>query len=80
MQLVYEQQWSTYEEWGGIRIYEHNECFYVQDGGYSVMSDNNDPEWDEHYIVSGATVLELIDEWEAIAKDDEEYWEDNHWG
>ena len=80
MKLVYEQNWTSYEEWGGIRIYEHDECFYVQYGGYSVMGNYDDPEWGEHYIVAASTVLELIDEWEEIAKGDEDYWNNNNCG
>jgi hypothetical protein len=76
MQLVYEGNWNTYEEWGGIRIYEDiHECFWVEHGGRSVYSSHKDPDWEEPYIVSFETVLELIDEWDQIEKENEEHWE-----
>ena len=76
MNLVYEGNWSTYEEWGGVRIYEDSkeECFYISYGGYCVMLDSNDPEWDELEIIAASTVLEIIDEWDIIEKENEEYW------
>ena len=78
MKLVYEGNWHSYEEWGGIRIYEDaDECFHVQTGGHSVYSSPKDPDWEELYVVSFATVLELIDEWDQIEKENEEYWETN---
>lgn len=78
MKLVYEGNWHTYEEWGGIRVYEDaDECYYVQYGGRSVYSGMRDPDWEDCYQVSFATVLELIDEWDQIEKQNEEYWENN---
>jgi hypothetical protein len=78
MKPVYEGNWNTYEEWGGIRLFEDSdECYYVQYGGHSVYSSAEDPDWEEPYIVSFATVLELIDEWDQIEKENDEYWENN---
>lgn len=78
MHLVYEANWNTYEEWGGIRIYEDSaECFHVEHGGRSVYSSHKDPDWEEPYIVPYETVLELIDEWDQIEKENEEYWNRN---
>lgn len=78
MQLVYEANWHTYEEWGGIRIYEDiHERFYVELGGRSVWSSFNDPDWEEPYIVSPETALELICEWDRIEQENEEYWNRN---
>jgi len=81
MKLVYEGNWTKYEEWGGIRIYEDaDECLHVEHGGHSVYSSAEDPDWadwEEPYIVSFATVLELIDEWDQIEKENDEYWENN---
>lgn len=76
MQLVYEGNWHTYEEWGGIRIYEDEfNCFHTQTGGHSVYSNAGDPEWEELYAVSFETALDLIDEWDDIEADNEKYWE-----
>jgi hypothetical protein len=81
MKLVYEGNWTKYEEWGCIRVFEDSdECYYVQYGGHSVYSSEEDPDWadwEEPYIVSFATVLELIDEWDQIEKENDEYWENN---
>jgi hypothetical protein len=78
MELVYEANWHTYEEWGGIRIYEdENECFRVETGGHSVYSSPKDPEWEEPYVVSFENVLELIGEWDQIEKENEEHWNQN---
>ena len=83
MQLVYEGNWHTYEEWGGIRIYEDagpentDGLFHVEHGGHSVYSSPKDPDWEEPYVVSFETVLDLIDEWEQIEKENEEYWNRN---
>lgn len=78
MKLVYEANWHTYEEWGGIRIYEDNDgCFHVERGGRSVYSSHKDPDWEEPYIVPFETVLELVDEWDQIEKENEEYWNHN---
>lgn len=75
MELVYEQSWHTYEEWGGIHIYENSDgSFFYQSGGHSVYSSPCDPEWEELEPISGDTVIELIDEWEQIARQDEERW------
>ncbi len=80
MNLVYEANWNTYEEWGGVRIYEDEDgCFHVQHGGRSVYSSHKDPDWEEPYVVSMDTVLEVIDEWVAIEKENEEYWERNYY-
>ena len=81
MILVYEQQWSTYEEWGGIRIYEDADgCFHYQSGGHSVYSSPHDPTWEELEVISGDTVLDLIDEWEQIAQENEERWNSVSYG
>jgi hypothetical protein len=76
-QLAHEYNWHTYEEWGGCRIYvdcDLADMFYVQHGGHSVYSSMNDPEWDEPYLADTEHVVSLIDEWEQIEKENEEYW------
>lgn len=78
MQLVYEAGWQTYEEWGAIRIYEDVDgCFHVEHGGRSVYSSHKDPDWEEPYVAPFETVLELIEEWDQIEKENEEYWNRN---
>lgn len=70
MQLIYEGDWSTYEEWGAVRIYEDDRgCFYVEEGGHSVYSDPREPEWDAASRISMEEALQLIDEWDEIMKD-----------
>jgi len=78
-QLIYEANWHTYEEWGGIRIYGDNsdDVFYVELGGHSVYSDPGQPDWEEPYVANMEHVLDLIDEWTQIEKDNEDYWEHN---
>lgn len=81
MKLVYEGHWNSYEEWGGIRIFEdEDDCLYVQLGNRSVYSSPKDPDWEEPYIAPIETVFELMDEWDQIEKENEEYWEHNNWG
>jgi len=71
MQLVYEANWSTYEEWGAVRVFEQDKQLYIQHGGHSVHSDISDPDWDEPYLSSYEEVLELIDDWDKIEKEKE---------
>lgn len=75
MQLVYEGNWHTYEEWGSIRIFEDcGGCFHAQTGGHSVYSSGGDPEWEEIYVISFETALDLIDEWDKIEIENEKRW------
>jgi hypothetical protein len=79
-QIHYEGNWSTYEEWGGIRIYsddDYSDMFYVQRGGYSVYAEAGQPDWEEPYLADTGHVIELIDEWERIQQENEEYWNHN---
>lgn len=78
MELVYEGNWNTYEEWGGVRIFQdQDDCFHVQYGGRSVYSSYKDPDWEEPYIISMETALEVIDEWDQIGKENEDFWNHN---
>jgi len=78
MELVYEGNWNTYEEWGSVRIFQdQDDCFHVQYGGCSVYSSHKDPDWEEPYIIPMETALEIIDEWDQIEKENEEYWNRN---
>jgi hypothetical protein len=79
-QLIYEGNWHSYEEWGGVRIYsddEYADMFYVELGGHSVYSEPGQPDWEEPYLANMEHVLDLIDEWDQIEKENEEYWERN---
>lgn len=74
LQLVYEASWHTYEEWGGIEIFEDaSGHLFARDGGYSVYGDPRDPEWSELYDVTLQETIDLIDEWTAIEKEYEDY-------
>jgi hypothetical protein len=75
VELVYEQFWHTYEEWGGIRIYcDADGVFYYSEGGYSVMAEKyNDDPWNSIELCSGEYALELIDTWERIALEYDDY-------
>lgn len=74
MEMIFESQWSTYEEWGAIKIFEDSSGkFYAQDGGHSVYSLPSDPEWNEPYEISLQDALDLIDEWDEIEKEYENY-------
>jgi hypothetical protein len=82
-QIHYEGHWNTYEEWGGIRIYsdiDYSDIFYVQIGGHSVYAQAGQPDWEEPYLADIGHVIELIDEWEQIQKENEEFWVHNNWG
>ena len=74
MKLVYEAGWHTYEEWGGVEIFEDTEGqLYARHGGYSVYGDPQDPDWNELYPVTLQESIDLIDEWTAIEKEYEGY-------
>jgi hypothetical protein len=78
MKLVYEGNWHTYEEWGGVRIFRDDHgALWQQNGGYSVMSDFDDPEWNDLYCVSYEAALDTIAEWDEIEKDNERFWNSN---
>lgn len=65
--LIYENEWSTYEEWGAVRIFEDQDGeFYIQEGGYSVMSFDNPPDWMPIEPILDSRVLEVIDDWEEL--------------
>lgn len=74
MNLLYEASWHTYEEWGGVEIYEDGAgLLYVREGGYSVYGNPHDPEWGELYEITMQDAVGLIDEWAAIEKEYEAY-------
>lgn len=74
MELVYEANWHTYEEWGGVEIYENSAGnFSVRFGGHSVMAPSNEPAWGELESIPGNDVLALIDEWAEIEREYENY-------
>lgn len=78
LELIYEAQWSSYEEGGSIQIYadpNYPYLFHVREGLSSVYSD--DPYWGELYEVQDFQVEELKAEWDIIVKQDEEYWNNN---
>ena len=74
MKLIYEANWHTYEEWGGIRIFE-NEAgqLFCQEGGYSVMAPHDENGWQDMYEISYDDAIGLIDEWDATEKEYENY-------
>lgn len=67
--LIYENSWNGYEEWGGVRIYQKDSEYFEQNGGYSVMAESNEPPWFDAYPISLERALEIIEEWEEIVKD-----------
>ena len=76
MQLAYESEWSTYEEWGAVRVFENDSGqLFIQFGGRSVYSECNDPDWEEPYLSSYEEILELINDWDEIEKEYENYFE-----
>jgi hypothetical protein len=80
VKLIYEGNWHTYEEWGGVRIFEDEHgALWQQDGGYSVMGTADQHEWDEVYCVSYEAALNTITEWDQIEKNNEEFWDNNGW-
>lgn len=78
MQLAYEEEWHTYEEWGGVRIWEDDDgCLYAQHGGYSVMVplEEQRQEWGDPESISWDEAIEIITEWDEFARENAEYWE-----
>jgi hypothetical protein len=81
-EVVYEAGWSSYEEYGHITIYEREDgTMYQVTKGYNVYNGEYDPGPED---ITLEEALELIDEWEVIAYDNEDMWEevgvyiDNH--
>ena len=74
MQLVYEGNWHTYEEWGAVRIYEDDQGnFYCERCGYSVMADCRGNDCDPLELISGQQAIDLIDEWAEIELQYQDY-------
>lgn len=72
MNLVYEEQWSTWEEWGGIKIFQDEAGnYFAQDDGYSVYG--SEPYENELYPITEDRAIELIYEWDEHTKDRWEY-------
>ena len=67
--LIYENSWNSYEEWGGVRIYQRDSEYFVQNGGYSVMAESNEPPWFDVRPISLERALEIVEDWEEIVKD-----------
>lgn len=74
MQLEYEQQISTYEEWYGIRVYydHENDQYYIQRGGINPFMEDQSKldDWDEIEISSLEEVLDEIDHWEQMINEE----------
>lgn len=78
MELIYEGNWHTYEEWGAVRIFEDNNGnFYAQTGGHSVYASAHEPDWTGPFLISMQEALDLIDEWDQIEKENEDFWNHN---
>ena len=76
MKLVYEAGWHTYEEWGAVEIYEDTEGqLYARLGGHSVCGNPQDPDWAQLCPVTLQESIDLIDEWTAIEKEYEGYFD-----
>ena len=73
MKLIYEGSWSTYEEWCGVQIFEDEHgALWQKNGGYSVMGDPNDPEWEETlWPISYEDAMELIDEYDRLTEEND---------
>lgn len=75
MQLAYEADWSTYEEWGAIKILEEKEKYFVQYGGRSVYTAPEESDWMDPQEISLEEAIDLIDEWDNIQKEYEHYFD-----
>lgn len=60
---VWHAAWSDYEECGWIYVLERDGRYFVQEGGYSVMADDNTPCW-HPYEVSDGRLWEILVDWE----------------
>ena len=62
-EMIFYASWSDYEEFGWLAILQKNSQFYLQSGGYCVMSDGNVDAWFPQQI-SVEEALEYMIEWE----------------
>jgi hypothetical protein len=60
---VWHAAWSDYEESAYIYILQKGDQYYVQQGGYSVVADDNTDYWSP-YPVSDAELWEILVDWE----------------
>lgn len=78
LKLVYDKNWSTYDEAGSIQIYEdpsYSDMFYVREGAANPY--HSGPYWEEPYLVTSYDVMVLKEEWERLVKENEDYWSRN---
>lgn len=78
LNLIYEAQWSTYDEGASIQIYEdpaYSDMFYVREGAANPYVSG--PYWDEPYLAHEYDIIVLKEEWEQIEKENEDYWNRN---
>ena len=69
-QIVYYGDWSDYEESGYMFVLEKDGQYYIQQGGYSVMAEDNTPYWDPWPCTEEQALKEMLD-WELVMEDNE---------
>ena len=73
MQLIYENEWHTYEEYGWIKIFQKGERYFFQEFNYSVMCDDNDDSDVPLEEITFEHAYDLSCEWDDIANEYEGY-------
>jgi hypothetical protein len=61
--IVHHASWADYEESGWMFILRRGTQLYLMQHNYSVMADDDTPEWDPHPISEREALEEMI-EWE----------------
>ena len=72
-ELIYENEWHTYEEYGWVNIFQEGDRYFVQEFNYCVMNVDNDDSNVPLEEVTFEQAYELFHEWEEVAKKYEEY-------
>ena len=82
MLIIHEAFWNSYEEYGFLTIYQQPTdtgvaYLYIEFHSSVFSSDDEEPTIEDAIEISENEVLRLIEEWDKIEQDCEQYWEEN---
>ena len=65
LEVVYENSWADYEEYGAVVVFDFLGELFVQEEGYCVMAEDNSFEFNP-YPITTEELVELKKEWDEI--------------